>query len=115
MAEDNRKKLGRVIARAWMDKDYHARLTRDPHAVLTEAGIHVKGKVHVHQNTDADVHLVLPKRPDALDEHVRKQKEKPGSCSSDPQLCSTITPDLCSTDNRPAPDLCSTFGDTCAS
>ena len=44
MAEDNRKKIGKVIARAWLDKDFHARLMKDPHAVLTEAGIHVKGK-----------------------------------------------------------------------
>ena len=55
---------------------------KDPQAVLTEAGIHVKGKVHVHQSTDADHHLVIPKRPDSLDEHVRKQKEKPGAMLS---------------------------------
>ena len=109
MADDNRKKLGKVIARAWVDKEYHARLLKDPHAVLTEAGVHVKGKVHVHENTDSDVHLVLPKRPAKLDEHVRKHAEKPGTCSSDPQLCSTFVPQLCSTEKEPLPALCSTF------
>jgi hypothetical protein len=109
MADDNRKKLGKVIARAWVDKAYHARLLKDPHAVLTEAGVHVKGKVHVHENTDSDVHLVLPKRPAAIDEHMKKQKEHPGTCSADPQLCSTIAPELCSTDQHATPDLCSTI------
>jgi hypothetical protein len=108
MAEDNRKKVSKVIARAWLDKDYHARLMKDPQAVLTEAGIHVKGKVHVHQSTDADHHLVIPKRPDSLDEHVRKQKEKPGACSHDPQLC-TFVPELCTIGdtNKVEPQLCS--------
>ena len=110
MADDNRKKLGKVIARAWVDKDYHARLLRDPQAVLTEAGIHVKGKVHVHENTASDLHLVLPQRPAGLDEHIRKQKEAPGTCSADPMLCSTVTPELCSTEQQKAtPDLCSTI------
>lgn len=117
MAENDRKKLGKVIARAWLDKSFHDRLVKDPHAVLSEAGIDVKGKVHVHQNTDTEHHLVLPPRPAALDEHVRKQKEKPGSCSHDPQLCSTLTPELCSSngeimcqgEKRAAPELCSTL------
>jgi hypothetical protein len=117
MAENDRKKLGKVIARAWLDKDFHDRLLKDPHAVLTEAGIHVKGKVHVHESTDTDHHLVLPHRPAALDEHVRKQKEKPGTCSHDPQLCSSLTPELCSSDGEHgvlcdkdrAPQLCSTL------
>ena len=98
------KKISRVIARSWLDKDYHERLLREPHAVLTEAGITVKGKVHVHQNTEHDVHLVLPQRPATLDEHVRKQHEKPGTCA-DAQLCS-FTPDLCSR-GEPTADLCS--------
>ena len=108
MAEDNRKKVGKVNARAWLDKDYHARLMKDPQAVLAEAGVHVKGKVHVHQSTEADHHLVIPKRPDALDEHVRKQKEKPGTCSHDPQLC-TFVPELCTIGDpkRAEPMLCS--------
>jgi hypothetical protein len=108
MAEDNRKQISKVIARAWLDKDFHARLMKDPAAVLKEAGVNVKGKVHVHQSTDADHHLVIPKRPDALDEHVRKQKEKPGKCSDDPQLCS-IGPDLCSMGDakKVEPMLCS--------
>ena len=110
MADENRKKLGKVIARAWVDKDYHARLLRDPHAVLTEAGIHVKGKVHVHENNDSETHLVLPKRPAGLDEHIKKQKEHPGTCSADPMLCSTIMPELCSTvAEKATPDLCSTI------
>jgi hypothetical protein len=110
MAEDNRKKLGKVIARAWLDKDFHARLMKDPQAVLEEAGIHVKGKVHVHQNTDTEHHLSIPKRPETLDEHVRKNKEKTGTCSHDPQLC-TIVPELCTPvscdTERVLPQLCS--------
>ena len=114
MAEDNRKKIGKVIARAWLDKNFHERLMKDPHAVLSEAGVNVKGKVHVHLNSDTEHHLVIPTRPAALDEHVRKHKEKPGTCSHDPQLCS-IGPDLCSAGNggltcdadRVAPQLCS--------
>jgi hypothetical protein len=112
MPSDNRKKLGKVIARAWVDKEFLARLRRDPQTVLAEAGVRMTGTVHIHEDSDTDYHFVLPKRPTALDEHVRKQKERAGSCSADPQLCSTVMPDFCSTDKlcdaeRVAPQFCS--------
>ena len=76
------------------------------------AGVRMTGTVHIHEDSDTDYHFVLPKRPTALDEHVRKQKERAGSCSADPQLCSTVMPDFCSTDKlcdaeRVAPQFCS--------
>ncbi len=97
MAEDNRKKVGKVIARAWLDKDFHARLMKDPHAVLTEAGIHVKGKVHVHQSTR---HRSPSRAAEAARRarRARSQAEgKAGNLLPRSAAVLTIAPELCST------------------
>jgi hypothetical protein len=55
----------KIIAKAWSDPAYKARLLADPRAALAEAGVSVPaGKaVRVVENTDRLVHLVLPQRP----------------------------------------------------
>jgi hypothetical protein len=55
----------KVVARAWGDPAFKAKLLSDPHAAFAAAGIPLAaGKtVRVLENTDEIVHIVLPARP----------------------------------------------------
>ena len=56
---------GKIIARAWRDPAFKAKLMADPHSTLKEAGIAAPPgvKVTVVENTDTHHHLVLPPKP----------------------------------------------------
>ena len=56
---------GRIVARAWRDPAFKARLLADPHAALKEAGVTVRDGVTVKvvENTDSHFHLLLPPKP----------------------------------------------------
>ncbi len=56
---------GKIIARAWRDPAFKAKLMADPHATLKKAGIAVPPGVTVKvvENTDTHHHLVLPPKP----------------------------------------------------
>ena len=56
---------GKIIARAWRDPAFKAKLLADPHATLKEAGVTVPEGVTVKvvENTDTHHHLVLPPKP----------------------------------------------------
>jgi hypothetical protein len=56
---------GKIIARAWRDPAFKAKLMADPHGVLKEAGVAVPTgmTVKVVENTDTHRHLVLPPKP----------------------------------------------------
>lgn len=102
--QEHRRKVARVIANAWMDPAYLARLKSDPQGVLKEAGVAASEHVKVVEDSEDTTHLVIPKKPAHLEEHRAKQKAQPGICSDNPQICSDH-PDLCST--FPRPDICS--------
>ena len=106
--QERRRKIARVIANAWIDPAYHARLKKDPHAVLTEAGLDAPKHIRVVEDTDDVTHFVIPKRPDGLDEHRRKHKQNPNICSDNPQICSAH-PEICSDPGGSCmrPDICS--------
>jgi nitrile hydratase alpha subunit len=107
--QERRRKIARVIANAWLDPAYHARLKKDPHAVLTEAGVDVPKNMRVVEDTAEATHLVIPRRPDGLDDHVRRHNQNPNICSDNPQICSDH-PDICSfADGKThaRPDICS--------
>jgi hypothetical protein len=57
----------KVVAKAWSDADFKARLRKDAGAVLKEEGIQVPENmsVKVVENSDTVVHLVLPAHPGA--------------------------------------------------
>lgn len=57
--------LGKVIARAWRDAAFKAKLLAEPHAALEEAGVSVPAGVTISvvENTDKLFHLVLPPKP----------------------------------------------------
>jgi nitrile hydratase alpha subunit len=56
---------GMIIAKAWSDPAFKAKLLADPHAALKELGVAVSaGKtVKVVENADRQLHLVLPPKP----------------------------------------------------
>jgi hypothetical protein len=56
--------MSRIVAKAWADPEYKARLMSDPASVFAEAGHPMAGRqIHVHENTPAVFHLVLPPQP----------------------------------------------------
>jgi hypothetical protein len=57
--------IGQVVANAWADPDYKARLKADPAAVLDEQGLEVPSgiEVRVVENTDHVVYFTLPPEP----------------------------------------------------
>ena len=83
--------IEKVIARAWSDAAYKAKLLSDPHAALAEHGVEVpEGKtVKVLENTAGTQHLVLPVIPDAFGELPLNELEKVagGFQAMDSQIC----------------------------
>lgn len=62
--------LQQVIARCWSDKEFKARLIEQPRAVLAEHGIDLPADadICIHENTEACFHVVVPERPQELDD-----------------------------------------------
>jgi hypothetical protein len=58
-------KMAKVIARAWNNPEFKALLLSNPHQALESAGIsfNPRTKIHVHEDSSSDYHLVLPERP----------------------------------------------------
>ena len=68
MSDTEQKKAasyGKIIARAWRDQAFKAKLIANPGAILKDAGVTVPAGVTVTvvENTDTHVHLVLPPKP----------------------------------------------------
>jgi hypothetical protein len=66
--------LGEIISRAWKDDAFRARLLADPASALEECGVEVPRDVHlyIHENSTAEMHVVIPGRPDEIDEAVEE-------------------------------------------
>jgi Nitrile hydratase, alpha chain len=84
-AEAWRASYGKVVAKAWSDSVFKAKLLKDPQAVLAEAGVEMPPGVAVKvvENTQDTMHLVLPAPPPAgelTDEAL--DKVAGGACSS---------------------------------
>ena len=64
-AQDNEIARGKIVARAWRDPAFKAKLIADPAAALKQVGITVPPgmTVKVVENTDKQIHLVLPPKP----------------------------------------------------
>lgn len=55
-----------IIQRAWADSTFRERLLANPKAVIEDAlGVTLPDEVNVyiHEESDTDIHLVLPRRP----------------------------------------------------
>src|SRR5262245_33794535 len=63
--QEQGRRYGQVVAKAWQDEAFKQRLLRDPQSVLQEYGIQVPAgtQVRVVENTDQVVHLALPQKP----------------------------------------------------
>jgi hypothetical protein len=85
------RRMGQVVAGAWADPAYKARLIADPKAVLAEQGIDVPDDIELRvvENTDDVVYLTLPPEPseDLSDEML--EAAAGGSClgSSGTAMC----------------------------
>ena len=64
--EQRRADYAKVVARAWNDEAFKAKLMSDPHAALAEHGVEVPAgtTVKVVENTKDTLHLVLPPAPE---------------------------------------------------
>src|SRR6185503_3944309 len=63
--QEERKKLGQIVAKAWSDESFKKRLLADPTATLKAEGVDVPAGVEVRavENTDKLFHFVLPPKP----------------------------------------------------
>ena len=83
---DNAAAYGKLVAKAWRDPAFKAKLIADPQAVLREAGMAVPAGVTVKvvENTGTHLHFVLPPKPtgqlsdEALDEVAGGAGPMPG-------------------------------------
>jgi hypothetical protein len=83
--EDQGKAIGKVIAKAWADDAFKARLLADPAAVLTAEGAPPPPGVSVKvvENTATLFTLVVPAKPtDLSDDDIDQLSAgaNPGSC-----------------------------------
>jgi hypothetical protein len=62
---DGAAAYGKVIAKAWRDPSFKAKLIADPQGTLRQAGISIPAGVTVQvvENTATHLHFVLPARP----------------------------------------------------
>jgi hypothetical protein len=61
----DRAAIGKIIARAWTDEGYKARLVSDPRSVFDEAGVDLPEGVDIRvvEDTPSVNHFVLPLAP----------------------------------------------------
>lgn len=65
LAQDQRRNLGRVIAKTWSDSAFKERLKANPKAVLAENGIETpeRVKIEILENNPNRTYLTLPSSP----------------------------------------------------
>jgi hypothetical protein len=68
MNEDQAKKIQQLIARCWADDSFKQKLLNDPVATLTAEGVAPPAGITVKivEDTDKNVHLVIPAKPSEL-------------------------------------------------
>jgi hypothetical protein len=98
--DDYAKGYGQLVARAWADEAFKARLLSEPGKTLAEQGIEVPAgvEVRVHENTPTLVHLTLPPAPseELSDEQLDQVAAgttagTAGSLSSVGTVCATLS------------------------
>ncbi|WP_052730698.1 NHLP leader peptide family RiPP precursor [Methanosarcina horonobensis] len=63
--QEQGKKIGQVITKAWNDESFKQRLLADTMAVLKEEGVDVPAGLEVRavENTEKLVHMIIPLKP----------------------------------------------------
>jgi hypothetical protein len=67
--KEHRKRMAKVIAKAWSDESFKEKFLSDPKAVLERNGITVPpgAEIKVVEQTEKLIYIVLPFKPDAND------------------------------------------------
>ncbi len=70
--DERRRKTARLIAKAWADPAFKARLVADPGAVLRAEGFHIPDgqEIRVVENRENLLHFVLPAAPGGLTDEL---------------------------------------------
>jgi len=65
MPEEQGKQYGQLIAKAWTDEAFKARLKADPKAAMKEVGMDVPAGVEIEvvESTQEKAYLVIPPQP----------------------------------------------------
>lgn len=63
--QEEGKKIGKIIAKAWHDDSFKQRLLSDATTVLNEEGVDIPAGLAVRavENTDSLIHLIIPAKP----------------------------------------------------
>ena len=79
----------KLVARLWHDPAHRARFVKSPAEVLKEHGIDYPAgaKVHVHQNSDTEYHVVIPAKPKHLEGKGIEDHEKVALMFTSPVIC----------------------------
>ena len=66
--EEQSKKISQILAKCWSDESFKQKLMADPVGTLTAEGANMPEgmAVHVTENTDKVVNLVIPVKPTDL-------------------------------------------------
>ncbi len=75
---EERKEYAKIIARAWVDEEFKAKLLADPAAVLAENGIAIPEgiTVKVVEQKENEIHIPLPVKPTNITGSVEELSER---------------------------------------
>lgn len=77
--EEFQKAYGKLVAKAWADEEFKAKLLADPMAVFKENDITIPAglEVKIVENTDKIAHMILPPAPagELKDEQLKAANE----------------------------------------
>jgi hypothetical protein len=86
--QDKASAYGKIVAKAWRDPSFKAKLLADPQGTLRQAGVSIPAGVTVNvvENTGTHFHFVLPAKPsgaltdEALDKLAGSVSDYCGAC-----------------------------------
>lgn len=81
----------KLVAQAWADADFKARLLADPAAFLKEVGVELPAgiELRVVENTAGLTHFVLPAPPPAVSLEACEERVSAGDCGNGGICCTT--------------------------
>ncbi len=75
---EERKQSAKIIAQAWVDEEFKAKLLADPATVLAENGIEIPEgmTVKVVEKKENEIHIPLPPKPEGFGGSVEELGER---------------------------------------
>ena len=76
--QGNEKEWAKIVAQAWVDEEFKAKLLADPKAVVKSAGIEFPEdiKLTITEAKKGEVNLTLPLKPEGSAESVEDLQER---------------------------------------